>query len=334
MIDHEIRTHALISASRIQRASLCPGSVLAEEAMPPEPSSPAALRGTIIHELSEHLLAGRELPEGADSELVEVAKTYVKALDDFTQNIKREYIELSVTDALKTIHPALGGTADYVGTGGGEIIVADLKTGRVNVDPEWNPQLMTYALGAAIHLKAPPTINVRLAIYQPEAGGWKQWTCGYEDLMDWKEKLYDIAQAATKPDAIKVASEDACKYCRARSVCPVLRATAVTVAKAEFETIGAATVEDAKLCQVFAESVLEKAVEQLKEKPDSIPGWKLREGRRMTKWTDHKMAEAMLTDRREAWELKSVSAVQKLGIDIPAGLVTESRAAPSLVREK
>lgn len=45
------------------------------------------------------------------------------------------------------------------------------------------------------------------------------------------------------------------------------------------------------------------------------------------------MAEELLATNRQAWELKSASAVQKMGLDLPAGLIEESRAAASLVRD-
>lgn len=333
-IDHEQRKHARLSASKISRAIQCLGSVLAEEAMPPEPAGAAALRGTVIHELSEHLLLGTDLPENVDPELLSVAQGYVKAIDDFSGSIKKRYIEMNVTKALQEIHPALGGMADLVGTGGNELLVADLKTGRLDVSPENNPQLLTYALGAALTLRAPRDVSVRLAIYQPDAGGWKQWVTDMDYLLDWRDTLAETAAQALQPDAPRSPSEDACRYCRARSVCPALRQKAVAIAKSEFTAIDALAIEDAKLCQVYAESVLTKAVEQLQAEPTSIPGWKLREGRRMVSWKDRQMAEAILAENKDAWELKSASAVQKLGVTLPEGIIEEKRSAPSLVKAK
>jgi hypothetical protein len=333
-INHTIRTHRLLSASKISRAIQCLGSVMAEIAMPLEPPSEAAIRGTKIHELGEYLLRGAPVPEDADQEMLKVAQSYVKAIEDFSANIKKRYIELSVTESLQEIHPQLGGTADFVGTGGNELLVVDLKTGRIEVDPEWNPQLMTYALGAAMTLRAPRDILVRLAIYQPDAGGWKQWVTTMDDLLDWRDKLAEIADAALKPNAPRTAGDEQCRYCRARSVCPALRDKAITIARSEFTVIDSNTIEDAKLCQIFADSVLTKAVEQLQAEPASIPGWKLREGRRMVSWKDRQMAEQLLANNIDAWELKSASAVQKLGVTLPDGIVEEKRSAPSLVKAK
>lgn len=337
-VNHSIRAHARLSASRISRVSLCPGSLLAEEAMPPEPPSEAALRGTIVHELAEDLLHQRSLPEDADQELVKMAYNYVKAVNDFTSQAKRLYVELDVTPSLQAIHPALGGTADLVAVGGGLLTVADLKTGYKDVDPEWNPQLLTYALGAALALKAPDNIGIRLAIYQQTSGGWKEWHCQYADLLDWKERLQDIAAQALTSDAPRNPSASACQYCRARAVCPALRSMAVTIAQDEFGTempkITTTMLDEAQLCMTWAEAVMAAAKDQLTKDSESIVGWKLRDGRKMVKWKDEKMAGVLLADKPDAWSLKSASSIQKLGLDLPAGLFEETRAAASLVKVK
>lgn len=339
--NHKERAHARLSASRIARASLCAGSLLAEEAAPEEASSAAAMRGTIVHELAESILAGRPLPENPDAALLRMAENYAKAVMDFTASAKKRYVELDVTPALQTIHPALGGTGDLVAVGGGMLTVCDLKTGRIDVDPEWNPQLLTYALGAALQLKAPQGINVRLAIYQEESGGWKEWHCTYADLLDWQERLADIAKTALNPDSPRTPSAPACKYCRARATCPELRMASVMSAKKEFAPIQPDSpaittdmLDDAELCSIWADSVKEAAKRQLIDRPESIVGWKLRDGRKMVKFKDEKMAAALLADSREAWTLKSASTIQKLGLNLPAGLIEEARAAASLVREK
>jgi len=343
-IDHKVRGHARLSASRIPRVALCPGSLLAEEALPPEPSGEAAARGTAIHELAEVLLTERALPDDTPQDLLEVAMRYVAEALKETETAKKRYVELDVTPALKTIHPSLGGTADLVAVGGGVLTVCDLKTGRVDVDPQWNPQLLTYALGAAIHLKAPPTVQVRLCIYQPESGGWKEWSCYYADLMDWKESLIGIANMAMKPDAPRNPSAEACKYCRAKVVCPKVRAVVSMIAAEEFKVnkenvadmppVSTTMLDEAELCMIWADAVQTAARAQLAQNPEAIVGWRLKEGRRMKRWKDSKMAMAILRDHPEAFDLKSVSSVEKLGIELPTGLIEETRAAASLARVK
>ena len=329
-IDHSERKHTKLSASKIGTLALCPGKLNAEAAFPPEPAGEAALRGTAVHETSELIFAGMQIPEDTPDDIVQEARAYVDAVMQRTEKSKKRFIELNVTEALRDIHPDLGGMSDMVAIGNGELLIADLKTGRIQIEPD-SPQNKTYALGAALTLNAPKDIKVKLAVYQQ---GWRETEISYDELMDWREELVRIAKNATDPNAPRIAGDEQCRYCRARSTCSTLHEKAISVAKSEFTRIDAQTIEDAKLCQVFAESVLSKAVEQLQAEPSSIAGWKLREGRRMVSWKDRAMAEAILANNMDAWELKSASAVQKLGVTLPDGIVEEKRSAPSLVKAK
>lgn len=332
-IDHSQRQHARMSASKIPRVALCHGSLLAEEGMPNQ-TSDAAERGTSIHELSERIWNGEQITD-ADPDLLAIAQKYVTTATEQTGHAKKRYVELDVTAALKTIHPSLGGTADLVAIGGGMMTVCDLKTGRIEVDPEWNLQLMTYALGAAIELKAPQTVQIRLAIFQPDHGGWREWCCTYADLMDWKDSLQELAIKAHQPDAPRTPSQDACKYCRAKVSCDALRGIAVNAAREEFGTwITPEQLEDAAMCITWAEAVQEAAKQQLAKKPESISGWTMKQGARMVKFKDEKLVAELLKDKPEAFNLKSASAVLKLGIEVPEAMIEETRKASSLVRVK
>jgi len=338
-VNHTVRLHAKLSASRVPRVALCAGSLLAEDALPQEPSGEAAAKGTAIHELAERILTGQPISDDAPADLVEVAQKYAHVVTEQTKGAKKHFVELDVTEALKTIHPWLGGTADYVAVGGGVLTVVDLKTGRNEVDPEWNPQLLTYALGAAVALKAPDNVKVRLAIFQPDCGGWKEFWCAYPDLMDWRDSLLGVANRAMQANAPRTPTPEACKYCRARVHCPELQTQVKEQAKQDhceniLDMVTMEMLDAAELCSIWADSVKEAGKRQLIDKPDSIPGWKMREGRKMVKWKDNKMAAAMLSGHPEAFELKSVSAVQKLGLDIPPSLIDETRTAASLVRAK
>ncbi len=138
--DHAQRQHARMSASKISRVAVCPGSLLAEEGLP-NSTSEAAQRGTDIHEIAEQIL--RQQPvTGVDAEMIAIAQKYVTTAMEQTAHAKKYHIELDVTEALKTIHPSLGGTADLIAIGGGVMTVCDLKTGRIEVSPENNLQLI------------------------------------------------------------------------------------------------------------------------------------------------------------------------------------------------
>lgn len=331
--NHAQRQHAKMSASKISRVAVCPGSLMAEEGLPGS-FSEAAQRGTDIHEIAEQILRQQALGD-VDAAMLAIAQKYVATAMEQTAHAKKHYIELDVTEALKGIHPSLGGTADLIAIGGGIMTVCDLKTGRIEVSPENNLQLMTYALGAAIKLNAPPTVTVRLAIYQPDHGGWREWSCTHADLMAWGDKLLALAIAAHQPDAPRNPDQDACKYCRAKTSCDALRSRAVAAAKTEFGLgITPDQLEDAALCAAWADAVQDQAKKQLAEKPESISGWAMKPGARMVKFKDEKMVAELLKGKPEAFSLKSASAIIKLGLEVPEAMIEETRKAASLVKVK
>lgn len=332
-VEHKERAHARMSASKIARVAVCPGSLMAEDGLP-NTTSEAAQRGTDIHEIAENLLRGNAVT-GVDDGLLDVAVKYVATAMEQTAHAKKHYIELDVTEALKGIHESLGGTADLVAIGGGVMTVCDLKTGRIEVSPENNLQLMTYALGAAIALKAPDSVQVRLAIYQPDHGGWREWLCTYADLMAWRDKLLALAITAHQSDAPRVPDESACRYCKAKTSCNALRQVAVNAAKQEFAIgITPDQLEDAALCIVWADAVQDEAKKQLIKNPESIKGWAMRPGARMTKFKDEKLVAELLKGKLEAFSLKSASAILKLGLEVPEAMIEETRKAASLVKVK
>lgn len=360
--NHTERKHARLSGSRIERALLCPGSIQLE-ATCPDTKSEAAQRGTLIHETADALFLDLPTPEGADAEIVAEAADYVRAIKDYTQGwAKKTFPEFPVNEGLKTIHKAMGGTADYVAIGGGRLLVADLKTGSVPVSPKYSPQLMTYALGVVKQLKAPPTITVELAIWQREL---KVWECTYADLMEWEQTLKELAVRVFATDPIRTPSSDACQWCRAKTVCPELAAKAKDIATAaavsDFgmaqaaqpakstkdvppwedlppdqpvaaPTITPEMVNDAELVAMWAEAIKDTARAQLMAgKP--IAGWTMKKGRKMIKLADMGKAMDACIGKSEAWELISPTKLQKLGI-LSDDHFIESNAAPSIVRVK
>jgi hypothetical protein len=91
--------------------------------------------------------------------------------------------------------------------------------------------------------------------------------------------------------------------------------------------------DDAALVAAWAESVQSAAKEQLTS-GKSIQGWTMRMGRKTKFWKDEALVQEAFKDLLIAWELKSPSAVSKLGIEISENLVGEKVAAASLVRSK
>jgi len=334
-MQHETRKHARLSASRTDRFMQCPGSYRLESLMPYEPAGEAAAIGTAIHELSEIILSGKEVPAGTDPDHVAMAQGYADFVNTLVENPRKKLIEVNLDEGLKSLHPALGGTADAILVDGNHLHVIDLKTGRVAVDANENKQLLTYALGAMRQLKAPDTIECTMHIYQPRVGHSK-WTVSGNYLNLHGRRLLEAAELALSGDAPTNPSVDACRYCKAKTICPSMREKVQEAARSDFmpdTTVTPEMLDNAALVTAWVDAVQSAAKEQLNS-GKSIQGWTMRVGRKTKFWKDEKLVQEAFKDLLIAWELKSPSAVLKLGVEVSEDLVGEKVAASSLVKEK
>jgi hypothetical protein len=303
--------------------------------MPYEPAGEAAAIGTAIHELSEIILRNGEIPIGTEPDHVAMAQSYADFVNTLVENPRKKLIEVNLDDGLKSLHPALGGTADAVLVDGDHLHVIDLKTGRVAVDATDNKQLLTYALGAMRQFKAPSHITCTMHIFQPRVGHSK-WTVTGQELIDHGARLKAAAELALTSDAPTSPSPDACRYCKAKTICPSMREKVQTAARSDFMpdmTVTPEMLDDAVLVAAWAEMVQAAAKEQLAQ-GKSIQGWTMRLGRKTKFWKDEALVMQAFKDNMQVWELKSPSAVLKLGVEVSEDLVGEKVAASSLVRAK
>ena len=347
-MQHQTRKHARLSASRMDRVMSCPGSYRLESKMPYEPAGEAAAIGTAIHELSEKLLRG-EAVNAIDypDDHLNMALEYVEFINRLVENPRKRMIEVNVDAGLKSLHQSLGGTADAVLVEGDHLHVVDLKTGRVLVEAEDNKQLMTYALGVMRMLNAPASIQCTMHIFQPRAGHSK-WTVSGTDLISHGHDLLAAANLALTDDAPTNPSTNACKYCKAKPICPSMRQKVQDNARKEFadlvkqadkdETVqvppvSGEEIEMAQLAAMWSEAVLESAKRQITS-GSPIQGWVLRPGRKTKFWKSDALAYEALKSYPQAFDLKSPSAIAKLDIAISEDLIGEKHAAASLVKEK
>jgi len=334
-MQHVTRKHARLSASRTDRFMSCPGSYRLDSLMPYEPAGEAAAIGTAIHELSEIILSNGQIPAGTDPDHIAMAQAYADFVNNLVENPRKKLIEVSLDEGLKSLHPALGGTADAVLVDGDHLHVIDLKTGRVAVDAADNKQLLTYALGAMRQFKAPSHITCTMHIFQPRVGHSK-WTVTGQDLVDHGNKLKAAAELALTSDAPTSPSPDACRYCKAKTICPSMREKVQEAARSDFKpdtTVTPEMLDNAALVSAWADAVQSAAKEQLTN-GQPIQGWTMRAGRKTKFWKDEALVMEAFKDNKDAWELKSPSAVLKLGVEVSEDLVGEKSAAPSLARSK
>lgn len=340
MIEHTQRKHARLSASRTERFMACPGSVLLENQMPYDPPGEAAETGTRIHELGERLLSGEEpakmlLKDNVDPIELAMAQDYADFVNGLCQSPRKKLIEVNLDDGLKSLHPALGGTADAILVENNTLHVVDLKTGRIPVNAEDNKQMLTYALGAMRQFNAPASIEVVVHIFQPKTGH-SQWKTTGDRLISHGHELKAAAELALTIDAPTNPGPDQCRWCKAKTICPSLKAKAAEAARSDFApdvSITPEMMDTAQLALAWSEAVIEAGKQQLiGEKP--IDGWTLRQGRKTKFWSAPAMVEDILRDTQAAWELRSPAQIIKLGIDLPEGLIGEKVSAPTLIRSK
>jgi hypothetical protein len=264
-----------------------------------------------------------------------MAQSYADFVNTLVENPRKKLIEVNLDEGLKSLHPALGGTADAILVDGDHLHVIDLKTGRVAVDANENKQLLTYALGAMRQLKAPSTITCTMHIFQPRVGHSK-WTVSGNYLNLHGRRLLSAAELALTSDAPTNPSPDACRYCKAKTICPSMREKVQEVARNDFlpdTTVTPEMLDNAALVAAWADAVQSAAKEQLTS-GKSIQGWTMRIGRKTKFWKDEALVQEAFKDLLIAWELKSPSAVLKLGVEVSEDLVGEKVAASSLVKEK
>ena len=192
------------------------------------------------------------------------------------------------------------GTCDCLLIGDGILHIIDFKYGQgVPVNPERNPQLMYYALGAyALFEGIEEVSTVRLSIVQPRMQEEPQtWEISLADLLTWaREVLQPAAELAWKGEGVYHPGGH-CRFCKAYPSCRAWQKQYGPLAG--FEPYPEpATLSDEELGEwlqkleglaTYARDLEEYAQQALME-GHTLPGWKLVQGRSTRKWTDQDAA--------------------------------------------
>jgi hypothetical protein len=333
----------------------CPGSVRLIAALPDEERSSAyADEGTALHELAAQLLergvfdASHLLDTDFFSEDVqdtyELTEERIEVLNTYLHWVEAqpgEYVVEQRVDLSHVLGPDQGGTADCIMyyTTTKTMTVADLKGGRgVEVSCYQNEQPLLYALGALKRYEDVWQIeHVRLVIIQPRLDHIDEWTIPVAELLAFGDRARAAAEATRDPEAPFVPSEDACRWCRGKAVCPSAARHAIEGLPAIAEdfpsldivdipspemlspVVIAAVVERADFILDWIKAVKEEALKRLKEGHD-IPGYKLVSGRQGNrKWSDERAVEHYLRktlrlsmDKVLTKKLKSPTQLEKM----------------------
>lgn len=252
--------HARLSPSSAERWMTCPGSVALCDGIPGK-GSEYADEGTAAHFLASECLTHGKHPAEYLGQSVLVDKAGGTSFDKdgqyevdvdmaghvnhYVQAVRAQakdgvlLVEVAVPIGAFTLEEGATGTADAVViTADGELQVHDLKYGQgVMVDAYENKQLLLYALGANSLLElAHEYDRVRVFIHQPRTRTThSDFVC---DLMYLERFAEEVRVAAHRtrlatesqgeyaewPIDCLAPSDDACRWCRAKTQCPALYA--------------------------------------------------------------------------------------------------------------
>ena len=358
--------HALLGASSAARWIACPPSARATEGLPGE-TSKYAEEGTRAHELCEKALrcklakweAGIPfdllsdwVQQSMPTEMFNAVCRYTSFIHELWVGFPCRpgvFIEQEV-DVSQWV-PGGFGTCDCLLIGDGILHIIDFKYGQgVPVNPEHNPQLMYYALGAyALFDGIDEVDTVRLSIVQPRMQEEPQtWELPLADLLTWaREVLQPAAELAWKGEGVYHPGGH-CRFCKAYPSCRAWQKQYGPLAG--FEPYPEpATLSDKELGEwlqkleglaAYAKDLEEYAQQALLD-GRSLPGWKLVQGRSTRKWTDQDAAfrqmehdgidEAMLYTRTPI----SLTAAEKMigkkkFADTMSAFITRAPGAPKL----
>jgi len=238
--------HAKLSPSAAHRWMNCPGSVKLCEGIPDEESEYAAL-GTFAHDV-----AARCLDHGRNAESYIGHTDMIHEVDAEMAGYITEYLDTvrSVIEPRSTllveqrvmVTPDVWGTADAIVVTCNVLHVFDLKYGAgIFVDVVNNPQLLIYALGAAVKatpLGAVPYVKtVVVHVVQPRhrSCGHHQSSLHYGDLLAWGNDVLRPGIKRVLEARAPLAAGDHCRFCDAKVTCPEIRKTALTAAQDLFD---------------------------------------------------------------------------------------------------
>jgi Protein of unknown function (DUF2800) len=282
------------------------------------------------------------------AQAVQVYVDYVRSLS-ITKGDTLYFIEQ--TFDLSRFYAGLFGTADcaayHLPTR--TLHVVDFKYGAgVPVEATGNPQLRYYGLGALVRLgdmalPQPMPTNVELVIVQPRAthtaGPIRREAIPSAKLLMWIDDLIAAAKA-TEPESAPLQPGEHCRFCPAAARCPKLHEDALAAAQIAFAPVAkpdATQISGPMPVKELSDEQLRRALmaaqliepwlkelyahaQEILERGDEVPGWKLVAKRAIRHWAmDSVITEPELVklglareDLYEPRELRSPAQVEKL----------------------
>lgn len=343
MSDHS----QLFSPSKAERRINCPGSARLEAGLPDQKSAYAE-EGSAAHALAEICLrrgedaakySGRRIARAGEgwsilqpgtkrtdgyevvANMTEAVQTYL----DYVRGLSAG-AEVMIEKRFK-LADDVWGTADHIAAVPfGPLYVSDYKHGQgVPVDPEWNAQALTYALGA-VYSSPYDHDQVVVSIIQPrcrEGAPIKTWALPIPRLYQWRDEiLLPGIDACRRPDAPLVPGAH-CKFCKAQGGCPAIHKEVAAVmplqAEAALPNPGLMTndqlgaiLDKREMAESWLKEVYSLAMRRV-EAGEIVRGadgaYKVVEGRGSRDWADEGKAKGYLIGalKEGAYEYKLLS---------------------------
>ena len=301
------------SASGFSRLALCPGSWNLEATLPEQEENKYMALGTDVHAV----LAGTKDFDSLSDEGQDIATRCLSQFSELIGQLDLGERTKEVIEERFWYDDLFSGAIDRIDFFGEDTaVVTDYKTGRVaQSGAAENYQLRAYAV--LVKKAFPQLKTIRVAIIQPMAGPKTIAEYNEEDLAKAEEEIVGIVTASQSNDAIRTPSPDACKWCRAKSICPEVRG-----AHKELEVISSSVVprlsnEEILAVDEKAEVVLDFIDEVRKEMKarmmagQQFAGRSLTEGRKTRSVTD---ALAVISALAGVVEQSDILSCSKLSV--------------------
>jgi CRISPR/Cas system-associated exonuclease Cas4 (RecB family) len=301
------------SASGFSRLALCPGSWNLEQTLPPQAENKYMALGTDVHAV----LAETKDFDSLTEEGQDIATRCLSQFSELIGQLDLGERTKEVIEARFWYDELFSGAIDRIDFFGDDTaVVTDYKTGRVaQSGAAENYQLRAYAV--LVKKAFPQLKTILVAIIQPMAGPKTIAEYNEEDLAKAEQEIVGIVTASQSNDAIRTPSPDACKWCRAKSICPEVRGV-----HKELEVVSSAVIprlsnEELLAIDEKAEVVLDFIDEVRKEMKarmmagQQFAGRSLTEGRKTRSVTD---ALAVISALSGVVEQSDILACSKLSV--------------------
>ena len=307
---HENRAHAVLSASASKRWLNCPPSAKLNAEIP-DITTEYAKEGADAHELAEYKvnqllgIKANNPTENLDyynQEMEDCTDSYAQYIAEQMSQYSSPVVMVEQRLDFSRYVPGGFGTGDCIIVADDTLTVVDFKYGKgVAVETEYNPQMILYALGALEMFSILYDINeVKMVIFQPRIENISEFSMPVSDLLNWAEnELKPKAELAAKGEGEFCAGEH-CRFCKVKATCRKRAEYNLAIAKYDFappdmleDSEIEMILERADALTVWASDVKEYALsEALKGRKWN--GYKVVEGRSNRKYTDEKMAAAVV----------------------------------------